>query len=855
MAVRRNYRINLRNYGNPPAIMVSQYDENYDLVFEVYDGVVPATGLNAYTVKLVGRQPGDDPALKYEFTGTVSGMANNILSFTIDTTMTGKAGKGTAEIVILDTTNDVKFASFNLPVYVEKAAVPDDAIDADVERAQEIAEQVQEIVDTAAAEVKGEAESWAVGERDGEPVSSDDPTYENNAKYYSQQAAQIAEDISGVTEQVATNTSDISDLKEDLNNVTGFVVAKYESGYIDCNKSYVDINNVISDTSYKHCVIECTKGDCFFVNGTGALQARSWCFIDSSGNPLSVQSATGDYIEENTKLIAPSNSAYLISNYRISQTNNAFCIKQDLEALNSHFLTSAVLTDGLYAIEMPTGGDLNNFKTPNNYSIRNIATAQTISNIPVQYGGRLIVIRLIAGQAFLQIYITTNNLLYIRTGNNAGWGAWKQLEPNILGLYLNHSNTVGLTSGVDLNVYRTTGNYRIGSVAIAETISNIPAPYGGRLTVLNISSANTYKQIYETTNGLTFWRTGNDAGWGAWRETADEVNINSQFLKYTDKGISNILNTLMNSTPYNIRYANAVKPLDFKNYLGNTQNVHPKVLYFADGFGGHKYWMAYTPYPKSVDKYENPCVAYSDDGLKWTNIAENPLSDPEGDGYNSDTHLVIKNGTLECWYRYISDTSVSPVTERICRRTTTDGVTWTSEETLYETSGSSYSNLLSPAVIWDGSKYCVWVVSSSTINYYETDSNGNNWSFIRNYSITFTDNGVTVAPWHIDVIKESDRYILLTMCRRNAGVSDNRCSLFIATSTDNISYTTPYIVIATGSGNWDNFMYRSSIVKNNNSYRIYYSAGTGGATSLYGGVWHMGIAESATLEGFKGLYV
>ena len=205
MAVKRNYRINLRNYGNPPAIMVSQYDENYDLVFEVYDGVVPATGLNTYTVKLVGRQPGNDPALKYEFTGTVSGIANNILSFTIDTTMTGRAGKGTAEIVILDTTNDVKFASFNLPVYVEKAAVPDDAIDADVARAQEIADQVEELIDGA---TEG-AEAWAVGQRGGVDVESTDPTYHNNAKYY-------AESISGVTEQVAQNTSDIGDLKEDL---------------------------------------------------------------------------------------------------------------------------------------------------------------------------------------------------------------------------------------------------------------------------------------------------------------------------------------------------------------------------------------------------------------------------------------------------------------------------------------------------------------------------------------------------------------------------------------------------------------------------------------------------------------
>lgn len=224
MAVKRNYRINLRNYGNPPAIMVSQYDENYDLVFEVYDGVVPETGLNAYTVKLAGRQPGDDPALKYEFTGTVSGIANNILSFTIDTTMTGRAGKGTAEIVILDATNDVKFASFNLPVYVEKAAVPDDAIDADVERAREIADEVQDIVDTAAAEVKGEAEAWAVGERDGEPVPSTDPTYHNNAKYYSEVAQDIADSIGiDATLSVAGKAADakktgdeISSLKEEI---------------------------------------------------------------------------------------------------------------------------------------------------------------------------------------------------------------------------------------------------------------------------------------------------------------------------------------------------------------------------------------------------------------------------------------------------------------------------------------------------------------------------------------------------------------------------------------------------------------------------------------------------------------
>ena len=229
MAVKRKYRINLKNYGNPPAIMVSQYDEGYALEFEVYEGALPASGLNVYDCKLKGTRPqlrSSDPPLSYEFTGTVSGALNNIISFVIDTTMTGSAGKGVAEIAIIDTTNDVKFASFNMDVFVEKAAVPDDAIDADVERAQEIAEQVQEIVDNAAATVKGEAEAWAVGQRDGVDVPSTDPAYENNAKFYAEQAAQIAEDISGVTDQVATNTNDISDLKENLINYNTFDILK-----------------------------------------------------------------------------------------------------------------------------------------------------------------------------------------------------------------------------------------------------------------------------------------------------------------------------------------------------------------------------------------------------------------------------------------------------------------------------------------------------------------------------------------------------------------------------------------------------------------------------------------------------
>lgn len=227
MAVKRKYRLNLRNYGNLPAIMLSQYDEGYALEFEIRDGTDAASDLSAYTVTLKGTRA---DTLAYSFAGTVS---TNVLTFVIDTTMTACDGRGTAEIAIKDTANDVLFATFNMPVFVERAAVPEGSIDADVERAQEIAEQVQEIVDNAAAAVSGEAEKWATGQIDGTDVPSTDPTYENNAKYYAEQAADAAASIgidatltqSGKAADAKKTGDEISELKEDFNDLVPFPVS------------------------------------------------------------------------------------------------------------------------------------------------------------------------------------------------------------------------------------------------------------------------------------------------------------------------------------------------------------------------------------------------------------------------------------------------------------------------------------------------------------------------------------------------------------------------------------------------------------------------------------------------------
>lgn len=322
--------------------------------------------------------------------------------------------------------------------------------------------------------------------------------------------------------------------------------------------------------------------------------------------------------------------------------------------------------------------------------------------------------------------------------------------------------------------------------------------------------------------------------------------------------LNNYVNSLESSVKrimqsnYDISFANASKPIDLQSYVGDNQIVHPKVLYFSNTFGGHYYWMAYTPYPLALDGYENPCIAYSDDGYEWHNIGGNPLDNPNTSGvYDSDTHLVYRSdlNQIECWYRRV-DTTASPSEEIICRRISADGFTWGNEEVLYTNDSGNYDKLLSPAVIWNGTNYEVWVVyRGASIYYYTVDgSDATDWTYIRRIAPTWNYDNTEYIPWHLDVIKDGATYIMVMMCKDNGNHTTSWIT-FLTTSTDNINYNTPEAILL-GSDGWDKFQYRPSITKVGNTYRIYYSAGS----AAYGrsSFWGIGITESETLNNFIG---
>lgn len=82
--------------------------------------------------------------------------------------------------------------------------------------------------------------------------------------------------------------------------------------------------------------------------------------------------------------------------------------------------------------------------------------------------------------------------------------------------------------------------------------------------------------------------------------------------------------------------------------------VHPCVRYISQGFRGHKWWMAYTPYLGANANIENPRLCWGEENgegspVKWH--IEDIVKNGYIIGYNSDPNLYYENGKLYVYWR------------------------------------------------------------------------------------------------------------------------------------------------------------------------------------------------------------
>lgn len=169
--------LNLIPYGPPIVIHCDQYDEGTGrLIFNLYENDIAYSPTG--TAVIQGTKP-DNHGFTYNAT-----LVGNVVTANLTQQMTAVAGSVRCQIVVTESSG--RTGSFAFILEVQTSALPDDTVlsDSDFQLIQQaIQDSAQAVID--AEDSAEDAEAWAVGERNGVPVTSGDPTYENNAKYWS----------------------------------------------------------------------------------------------------------------------------------------------------------------------------------------------------------------------------------------------------------------------------------------------------------------------------------------------------------------------------------------------------------------------------------------------------------------------------------------------------------------------------------------------------------------------------------------------------------------------------------------------------------------------------------------------
>lgn len=227
-------------------------------------------------------------------------------------------------------------------------------------------------------------------------------------------------------------------------------------------------------------------------------------------------------------------------------------------------LTGYLPTKNSNYTQLSSGADLNNAGVGVYYASGDTVT--TIVNRPSDDSFTLWCFNTISSSNKFQIAFVSNApasfpKIYYRGYTPSGWSTWKAISEVQKPLNLGHANRTKITipSGttVDLNDYRTAGNYYVDTAAVSANIVNTPfAGAGFALYVIDtVASGNVYQvallNTTETTqemskNKIKYRKYNPSAGtWSPWRTIANYDNLiepttiiltSSNYLNYIPTG-------------------------------------------------------------------------------------------------------------------------------------------------------------------------------------------------------------------------------------------------------------------------------------------------------------------------------
>ncbi len=286
-----------------------------------------------------------------------------------------------------------------------------------------------------------------------------------------------------------------------------------------------------------------------------------------------------------------------------------------------------------------------------------------------------------------------------------------------------------------------------------------------------------------------------------------------------------------------LKIKNADSPLKITTYDGSGQLTHPDVLFSGKGWNHYRYWMVFTPYPDGNNKFENPSLRCSSDGIHWiipSALMPDPVVPPPADvnlgGFNSDPDMVLVDDNLYLFYRH---TDASRKTT-VYLKTSYNICCWTLDQPT-----DLPSTTASPAFVYDGFRFHCWYVEYTGAGhepygiFYCNSEDGLHWSEAVPVMLEVKD----FTPWHLNITCVNNRYDMLLTAYR-LGSNNAHTVLFHAVSADGIHWSLPSSkpMLQPGENSWDSReIYRAAMVKDSEGYKIWYSAAS------LSGKWGIGL--------------
>lgn len=252
---------------------------------------------------------------------------------------------------------------------------------------------------------------------------------------------------------------------------------------------------------------------------------------------------------------------------------------------------------------------------------------------------------------------------------------------------------------------------------------------------------------------------------------------------------------------------------------GQSQ-THPSIVYAPNGFGGHKYWLASTPYPGGGGVFECPCIYYGDEDADGNpprvfypiagtasgnySVVDNPIVKlPNNSTINSDPDLLLDSGVLYMISRENTNAYATYMQK------SANGQAWTprgASPLWRKDTGflAGKPELLSPAIVKIGANYRVYCITGTAGIYPfdEQKNRGVSWGIYILNGTTLENGGDfqlygrvnltghrRIEPWHGDVfIDPSSGNLYYIFSGFDLTQVPRRGYLYLAESTDGVNF-------------------------------------------------------------------